>query len=255
MIYQQHIIEIIIKNMQQKSGFHYFMQGFSLISKAKLRRYVVLPLLCNIILFIGLLYLTIHWIQVATGWITSTLPHWLDWLSWLLWPIFLIAFILVLYYTFTLIANLIATPFNAILSEKTQLYLTGKELESSSFWQLVTREAPRNIKRQVRMLLYYIPRAVVALLLFVIPGVQAIAPITWFLFGAWMMTVQYVDYPMDNNRVPFKQMRKELMGKFGLSMSFGTAVTIATMIPVVNFIVMPVAVIGATALWADYYNK
>ena len=38
----------------------------------------------------------------------------------------------------------------------------------------------------------------------------------------------------------------------GLSLGFGAAVTAAMMVPVLNFLVMPAAVAGATLLWLDH---
>jgi CysZ protein len=40
----------------------------------------------------------------------------------------------------------------------------------------------------------------------------------------------------------------------GLSYSFGITVAVFSMIPIVNLVVMPVAICGATALWVDYYQ-
>jgi CysZ protein len=36
-----------------------------------------------------------------------------------------------------------------------------------------------------------------------------------------------------------------------LNLGFGSAVSVATMTPFLNFLVMPAAVAGATALWVD----
>ena len=38
------------------TGFRYFTSGFALISKPRLRRFVIIPLLINILLFAGLLW-------------------------------------------------------------------------------------------------------------------------------------------------------------------------------------------------------
>jgi CysZ protein len=64
-----------------------------------------------------------------------------------------------------------------------------------------------------------------------------------------MMTVQYMDYPMANHRLFFKEQRARLRKRPLLAWSFGGLVMLATLVPVVNFIVMPAAVAGATALW------
>ena len=75
--------------------------------------------------------------------------------------------------------------------------------------------------------------------------------ILWFLFSAWMMAIQYCDYPYDNHKIDFKRMKNHLSQHKGKSMSFGVMVNIFSLIPVVNFIVMPVAICGATSMWVS----
>ena len=43
------------------------------------------------------------------------------------------------------------------------------------------------------------------LILTIIPVFNAFAPLGWFLLGAWMMSLQFVDYPMGNHRLPFRE--------------------------------------------------
>jgi CysZ protein len=69
-----------------------------------------------------------------------------------------------------------------------------------------------------------------------------------------MMAIQYKDYPFDNNKISFTQMKDILKKNKGLSYSFGITVAVFSMIPIVNLVVMPVAICGATALWVDYYQ-
>jgi CysZ protein len=54
--------------------------------------------------------------------------------------------------------------------------------------------------------------------------------------------------------VPFEDMKFALKQTKGTSLSFGAAVTLCSMIPIANFIVMPVAICGATAMWVDKYR-
>ena len=58
---------------------------------------------------------------------------------------------------------------------------------------------------------------------------------------------------MGNYGLTFSDIRKQIAGKRMLSLGFGATVTVATMIPIFNFIVMPVAVAGATAMRVDKF--
>jgi CysZ protein len=64
-----------------------------------------------------------------------------------------------------------------------------------------------------------------------------------------MLAVQYSDFPMGNHGLKFRDMRATLRRRRFLSIGFGAAAAGLTMIPVVNFIAMPAAVAGATAMW------
>ena len=69
-----------------------------------------------------------------------------------------------------------------------------------------------------------------------------------------MMAIQYKDYPFDNHKISFDDMRSFLQAHKGLSFSFGITTSIFSMIPIINLVVMPVAICGATALWVEQYK-
>lgn len=54
------------------------------------------------------------------------------------------------------------------------------------------------------------------------------------LFSAWMLAIQYCDYPFDNHKVPFKTMRAALRTQKVANMQFGALTSLFTMIPVLN---------------------
>jgi CysZ protein len=83
---------------------------------------------------------------------------------------------------------------------------------------------------------------------------QTVAPFLWFIFTAWMLAIQYADYPFDNHKIKFDDMRNNLKQKQGKSYSFGALVSVFTTIPILNLIVMPVAVCGATAMWVAEFK-
>lgn len=68
-----------------------------------------------------------------------------------------------------------------------------------------------------------------------------------------MMAIQYCDYPMDNNKVSFKDMKEALKQRRLTSLGFGGLVSIGMMIPLVNLLIMPAAVVGATIFWVEEY--
>ena len=77
----------------------------------------------------------------------------------------------------------------------------------------------------------------------------------WVIFGSWLLTLEYIDYPMGNHDLTFKQQKQILKNRRGLAMGFGASVMILTSIPLINFIVMPVAVAGVTVMWTEQFDR
>lgn len=244
----------IRQNLPEKSGFHYISQGFKLVRMPGIRRFVVLPLLVNILLVGGAFW----WLYGKLGeWIPammSYVPDWLQWLSYLLWPLAVISILLIFGYFFSTLANWIAAPFNGLLAEQLEARLTGKPLPDTGIFGLV-KDVPRIMKREWLKLVYYLPRALLLLILYFIPGVgQTVFPVLWFLFSAWMLSIQYNDYPFDNHKISFSDMKLTLSQEKVRNVQFGTVVSLFTMVPILNLFIMPVAVCGATAMWVERYR-
>lgn len=152
------------------------------------------------------------------------------------------------------IANWIAAPFSGLLAEQLEARLTGATPPDVGVFGIM-KDIPRIMKREWQKLAWYLPRAIVLLLLYFIPGVgQTVAPVLWFLFSAWMLAIQYCDYPFDNHKVPFRTMREALRRRKVMNMQFGALTSLFTMIPVLNLVILPVAICGATAMWVDCYR-
>ncbi len=89
-------------------------------------------------------------------------------------------------------------------------------------------------------------RALPLLILSIIPGINVVAPFLWALFGAWGMALEYMAYPLENEGVLFAE-QKQLVKSVRLgALSFGGVAVMGLTIPVLNIIVAPAAVIGAT---------
>jgi CysZ protein len=230
-------------------GVHYLLNGFRLILQPGIKRYVVIPFIINLLLFVALFFLLSHFIQAFNVWFLAHLPHWLQWLSTVLWLVFFLSFFITIVYLFVAVGNLVCAPFNSLLAEKIELQLTGSMSEKSNIglWPQLTQ----TLARQFAILGYYLPRAVAILLLFFIPLVQTIAGIIWLLFNAWYLTLTYIDYPTDNHQVPLQQVRPWMRQHWGVSLGFGLSVLVVSVIPIINFIAIPAAVAGATQFWLE----
>jgi CysZ protein len=230
------------------TGFNYLIQGLKMLMLPGLRKHILAPLGINIVVFIA-----IGWLGYAQfdNLLNSLLPEssWLSFLRWILWPLFALSLLLITFYTFTALANLIAAPFNSILSAKVEEMITGHRPPEDRR-QLRQIILP-SIMSELRKLSYFLIRAVPLLLLFVIPGINLMAPFLWLLFSAWFLSIEYTDYPMGNHGLSFQSQHQRLKNRRMTALGFGGGVTLLMMIPILNFAAMPAAVIGATRLWCE----
>lgn len=234
------------------AGPAYLARGFAMLRAPGLRRYVVIPILINVVLIVSLVGLfgwqLDHWLD---AWLAG-LPGWLEWLETLLWWIGVALCTLAFCYVFTLLANLIASPFNGLLSAAVERMVTGDAPESG---MSLAGEMLDGVVGELRRLRYYLARAALlgvltVVLLFLPPANLAIAPL-WFVFGALMLAFEYLDQPMANRGLRFDAKIARLRAHRWRHFGFGAVVTLATAIPLANLVVMPAAVIGATLLYLD----
>jgi len=143
-------------------GIRYFARGFKLIGKPEIRAWVVMPLLINIALFGGLIWLGYAQFSPLVEWLMSFVPGFLDFLRWIIWFLIIIMSAIIVFFSFTPVANILAAPFNALMSEKIEALLTGNRVDSgSTILQLVLGSLRSQLGKLIYILLW-----TVALLLF-----------------------------------------------------------------------------------------
>jgi len=233
-------------------GFAYIFSGLKLILQPGIRRFVIAPLAINISLFGGASYYLFIKFDEWMNRLMPDFPDWLSWLetalSWLLWPLFALLVLLVIFYTFSFIANLIAAPFNSLLAQKVEMQIAGESLQDGDSYPTL-ETIKRSIGSELSKMIYFIKWWLLLIILTLIPGINFIAPALWILFGAWMFSLEYLDYPMANHNKFFRDINRQAVSKRSLSFGFGGAVMLVTSIPLINLIAMPASVAAATALW------
>jgi len=236
-------------------GISHARDGFSLIKLRGVKRYVFIPVLINFILFIGAIWY--GYIKFDTL-LAQNLPNWLGWLEFLIWPLFFIACLLIVFFAFTIIANVFGAPFNGVLSDKVEQQITDEKVianGSDKGYLILLRDSRIGVSNEFRKLFYIAIRAIPLLLLFIIPGINIFAPFIWFMFGAWMFAIEYLDYPMGNHNLTFKQQLTLIKQNRFLCLGLGIALMVMTIIPGLNFFAMPVGVAAATSLWCEHLKQ
>ncbi|MBE0437158.1 MAG: sulfate transporter CysZ [Methylomicrobium sp.] len=214
-----------------------FFRGLRWALKPELRKFIVIPVLINLVLYSAVLVLGYYYVADL---IAHFIPDWLSWLSWVLWPLFFLSFFIAGFFTFTIVANVIAAPFYGALSVKSAELITGRKLEIGE------HSVNKIILAEFKRFGYLGSRALPLLIVSIIPGINIAAPFLWGLFGAWGAALEYMAYPLENAGLLFSEQRKILKSIRLGSMSFGGITMLGLTLPIVNIIVAPAAVIGAT---------
>ena len=233
-------------------GTRALARSFSLLNQPGIRVYVIVPLLVNLLLFGALVWYGYSSFVPLVEWLMSYVPGFLDFLEALIWAFFGVLAALIVFFAFTPVANIIAAPFNALMAEKIEAHLTGRAPTSEVSFMRMAIDA---IGSQLRKLVYIALWALGLLLVSFIPVVNIISPVLWVVFGSWLLSLEYFDYPMGNHDLVFAEQKRRLAARRGLSLGFGGGLMIMTSIPVVNFIAMPVGVAGATLLWVEQFQS
>lgn len=227
-------------------GARYLFRGFDQLLKPELRPFILWPLIINIVIFLAAM---ISGIFLLDDFMADMLPQGWEWLQWLLWPLFFLLFALTGFYTFTLVANFIGSPFNGVLSARVEWIESGQmppESESS-----IPGIVWSSIAGELRKWVHFLKWILLLIIVSIIPVVNVLAPFCWMLLGSWMLVVEYADYPLGNHGMRLSSQVVWLKERMPLVMGFGAITLAASLVPVVNFAVMPAAVIGFTLLWLD----
>ena len=177
------------------------LQGLKFLSHPQLRKYLLIPLFINTVLYTGAFVLGYHSVSAL---IHQFIPDWLSWLSWILWPLFFVSFLVIGFFTFTLVANLIAAPYYSQLSAKALQIVLGQDAP------IVEQPWDKVFMGELNRIGYLVLRILPLLLLSLIPVVNLIAPVLWALFAAWGFAMEYLAYPLENRGMNFPAQKQFL---------------------------------------------
>ena len=163
----------------------------------------------------------------------------------LLW----IAVTVLAFFTFTLVANVVAGPFNDLLSEDTEVIHEGVEPVPFS-WRLMLRNLGYTICQELLKLGGFLLLAAVLLPLNLIPVVgSAIYAVLAALLGGTFAALTFTDLPMARRRWALVRKVETLRSNLSAMLGFGMVTLGLMSIPVLNLALLPVAVCGGTLLY------
>jgi CysZ protein len=147
-------------------------------------------------------------------------------------------------------ASLLASPFHDVLARRVERIVTGRVLDETESGLLGTlREGGRALREELRRIAFFLgvvgPLAAIGLL---IPGAQIVTGPTIMGFTLLFLPLDYASYTLDRRRVSFAAKRRWVRSRAPTMLGFGAAAFLTCLVPGLNFVAMPVLVVGGTLL-------
>lgn len=235
-------------------AFNYLVRGVKLALSKECRLYIIIPVTINLILMSLVGYFLFTNIKDWVFQMVELLPDFLVFLAYILSAILATLIVFVSCYFFSTVATIIASPFYGLLADKIEMKLNGTASEDMGFVGII-KDVPRILKREIQKQVFFMPLAFICVILTLIPVINLIAPVLWFLLTSWMGCLQYCDYAYDNHKISFALMKKDLKANSIPTFTFGAIVAVALSIPIFNILVPPAAVCAGTCYYLEMQKR
>ena len=187
-----------------------------------------------------------HAVEAAVAWMVGFVPGWLEWLGAGLAFLLYVLGVVVALWAFAFVSVLLASPFLGTLSARAEHEAFG---DGPNHHESMAGAVASALAREGRKLAYHLPRLACLFLLTLVPVVNAAAPLLWFVFGAWMLAVHFVDFASENRGLKLDDTLALLRDNRGPAFGFGAAVALLMAVPFAALVVIPAAVCGGAVLW------
>jgi CysZ protein len=237
-----------------------FVRGWAYIWRAggllwrrpRLLRFVFIPFAINVAAFSLTVFLGLK----AFARIVSYLPQGDAWylmaLYGVLWTLAVLMTMVLVFFTFTVIGNLVASPFNELLSERIELLLSGTGEEESFSWRGFWRDMMRAWLVEIKKMLVFVGGMLALLLLNLVPLVgSSVYALCSLLLTLFFLAWEYLGFVHERKRLDFAGQRRYLLDHKALLLGFSSGVMVLLAIPFLQLLCIPVAVTGATLLWCE----
>ena len=149
-----------------------------------------------------------------------------------------------------LFANVLASPFLDVLASRVEWIETGAVEEDAASGLIGSGvEALRALREELRRAVFFLfVVGSLASLGFLIPGAHLLSGPLIVVFAVFFLPLDYASYTLDRRRFSFRQKRIWLMANKPAAVGFGGAAFLICWVPGLNFLAMPLLVVGGTLL-------
>jgi len=217
-----------------------FLQGLqNLLARAELRsvlwRMIGLLFVLMVILTGGVFWLVDY---VANLWIPEGDAWYWQVISWLVWVMALLLALLCGVFSFVTLGSAAAAPWLDLLARRTEQRAGSELVEQDAGWaSLVVHSLANSVRPLIGLMLW----GVAALLFFWLPPV---ATALWAYGGIRFLSFELIDTPASRRNWDFSARKKQLNDKRWFYFGFSGLALLLLMVPLVNLLVIPAAVVG-----------
>jgi len=237
-----------------RKGFSYPLSSISFVWRhPALWPYIIIPFILNLSLFSLVAYFGFGYFQEL---VASQIPNTEAWywffLNYLLLALGAIVVLVMIFFSFTVVGAVIASPFNDLLSERCEMLLTGGIKEELFSLSTFVADAKRTVINQLKMVGMFVAGMLLLFMLNILPGVgsaiYAVLSVMWVIF---FLVVEYTGYHIARKRLLFKDHRRVIYDRFSLMAGFGCALFCMLAIPLSQLVMIPLGVVGGTRMLID----
>jgi CysZ protein len=147
-------------------------------------------------------------------------------------------------------ASLLASPFNDALALRVERIVTGGAIDETGSGVLGTlREGGRALREELRRFAFFLgvvgPLTAIGVL---VPGAQILTGPAIIGFTLLFLPLDYASYTLDRRCVSFAEKRRWVWSRAPTMLGFGSAAFLTCLVPGLNFVAMPLLVVGGTLL-------
>lgn len=236
------------------SGALYPLYAAAVLVRApQLWRYVLIPLLVNLLvgvtLYAGLLYGGLNAIEG----LVAGLPVWAAVFGALLRVLLIVGLLIATGFVLVRFGVVLGSPWYTQLSAELELLRGGQPLpEQGAGLSMALRDLGRALAFELRKLLLVVAIGALLLLLNLIPVAgQVLATAGWIALGATITCLDFFDYPLERRLLRFRAKLRVIRRSLPASAGFGLVCLALVSIPFVNLLSIPLCVAAGTLFYCD----
>ncbi|WP_418536203.1 EI24 domain-containing protein [Odoribacter laneus] len=221
------------------AGIGVYGKAFQILFTRKFFGFLFFPALALVLLFWGGSWLVSFAGDGLAEIVQAKIAEWVEGISWLQWLNstlgFLVRIVLKITYFFLFITFggyivlIIMSPVYSWLSERTEVYLSGKEYPFS-LRQLIW-EIFRGILIAFRNMIFQLLFTVFLFFCSFIPVIGLLSPVALFLVSAYFYGFSFVDYAIERKRFNVKQSVRYVNKNVGVVTGVGVIFAFSLMVP------------------------